>query len=176
MSHLVNTKRTFCHIAPGKHKSFALCDASFIYTVIRPNGTGTYIASTYAAGLLLTLMYLCKKKNFKLVTAEHLTHKLHALHENKPQFYNSGSRSGYSLDERYFPLWDNVSGFRSRWVWTRAQLPQQMTDGGLWNQPLSYDSLTYWSDLAYPVRYCHVPWTRAGHQASVSICVFSDRY
>lgn len=44
---------------------------------------------------------------------------------------------------RHFRLSDNVSGFRSRWVWTRAELTQQMTDGTFWNQPLTYDSRTH---------------------------------
>lgn len=68
----------------------------------------------------------------------------------------SGSGSEYSLNERYFPLLYNVIGFRSRWVWTGAELTQQMTDGGLWNQPLAYDSLhtgLIWSIL----RYCPLP-------------------
>lgn len=57
--------------------------------------------------------------------------------------------------------------FRSRWVWTRAELTQQMTGGGLWNQPLTYDSLTYWSDLVYPVRCCTLPSTKAGYHLCV---------
>lgn len=46
--------------------------------------------------------------------------------------------------------------------WTRAELTQQMTDDALWNQPLTYDSQTYWSVLAYPVRHCFLPRAVAG--------------
>lgn len=40
-----------------------------------------------------------------------------------------------------FPLSDNVTGFRSRWVWTRTELLQQMTDGSS-----GTESLSHWSD------------------------------
>lgn len=63
MSHLLNTRQHFCHIAPEKHKPSALRNMSFIYLTPKMK-TGTHIASTYIDRLLLTLlMYLCKHCN-----------------------------------------------------------------------------------------------------------------
>lgn len=64
----------------------------------------------------------------------HLPHTLHFTNINLNSD-KSGARSGSSLDEGYFPSRHYVSLLRSRWVWTKAQLPQQMTDGSPWNQP-----------------------------------------
>lgn len=110
-----------------------------------------YTASTYTVSLRpILLMRLIK------TIRHHLTHKLHVTNINLNSS-KSGASSGSSLDERYFPSRHNVSLLRSRWAWTKAQLPQQMTDGGPWNQPshiTAQISRSIWSNLWVPV-LCH---------------------
>lgn len=50
MRHWVNTGGEFCHLGPGKHKSFALCNMSFRY-----NKWNMSITSPFTVRLLFML-------------------------------------------------------------------------------------------------------------------------